>query len=125
VEKPTGIGAISGGYTGTAVVPSSGRASATLEMNVRRATGVASDVTTLAADGSGVAFVGEGDFTLSLKLSSEEATITIKLRGTSTISCSAQQRIVITMRGTGSAPKLGDVEIELEHEVGNTFCFED
>jgi hypothetical protein len=43
-----GAGAISGAYTGTAA--SSSEASATLGMSIRRATGVASDVTAVAPD---------------------------------------------------------------------------
>jgi hypothetical protein len=66
--------------------------------------------------------VGEGDFTLSLKLSPDKGNVTTKLRGTSTIACSAEQRIEVTMRGTGPASKFGDVEVELPHQVGNTSC---
>jgi hypothetical protein len=119
----TNAGGIIGPYSGTAEVAVPGRASATLEIRVQRATGVASEVTAVAAEGTGAAFVGEGDFTLSLKLSTKNGATSTKVRGTSTISCSAAQRILVTMRGTGSAPRLGDIEVELRHEVGNTICF--
>jgi hypothetical protein len=56
----TNAGGIIGPYNGTAEVPVPGRASATLEIRVQRATGVASEVTAVAAEGTGAAFVGEG-----------------------------------------------------------------
>ena len=122
-EGSTNAGRIIGTYSGTAEVPLPGRASATLEIRVQRAIGVASEVTAVAAEGTGAAFVGEGDFALSLKLSTSNGTTSTKVRGTSTISCSAAQRILVTMLGSGSAPRLGDIEVELRHEVGNTTCF--
>jgi hypothetical protein len=122
-EGSNTVGTIGGAYSGSAANSSSGRETATLGVRVRQKTGVTSGVTTVKADGSG-AFTGEGEFTLSLSLvTSEDRTITTKVRGTSAISCTAEGRIRVTMRGTGSAPRLGNVSVELQHEVGNTNCF--
>ena len=120
-SKP--VGTIGGAYSGSAANSSSGRETATLGVRVRQKTGVASGVTTVKADGSG-AFTGEGEFTLTLSLATAQGeTIAVKLRGTSTISsCTDEQLIQVTMRGTGSTPLLGTFNVVLQHEVGNTFC---
>jgi hypothetical protein len=123
-ENRKTVGTIAATYTGNVSQPGSGRATAALDVRLRSATGVVSKFTSVTADGSG-AFIGEGDFTLSLSLASSEnngATST-KVQGKTTISCSAEGRILATLRGTGSAPRLGNVEIELQHEVGSTHCF--
>jgi hypothetical protein len=122
-EGSSTVGTIDGGYSGTSSNPSSGHETATLGVRIQQKTGVVSGVTTVKADGIG-AFTGEGEFTLSLSLvTSEDRTIVTKVRGTSAISCTTEGRIRVTMRGTGSAPRLGNVSVELQHEVGNTNCF--
>jgi hypothetical protein len=122
-EGSSTVGTIGGGYSGTSSNASSGRETATLGVRIRQKTGVVSGVTTVKADGSG-AFTGEGEFTLSLSLvTSEDRTVVTKVRGTSAISCTAEGRIRVTMTGTGSAPRLGTVSVQLQHEVGNTNCF--
>jgi hypothetical protein len=99
-----------------------------LDLQITESTGLGSTVTGLGAEGSG-AFVDEGTFGLSVSLVLSGAKppdgVRLKtiLRGTSRISCSAAERILITQRGTGSTPRLGAIEAELQHEVGNTGCF--
>jgi hypothetical protein len=117
------VGTIAGAYTGEAQT-TSGKPTASLNLTVQRATGVASGLTGLAADGSGAAYLGEGEFALALKLQlpTRNGPISLKVQGTATISCSTQERIVVTLSGTGSSPQLADVEVQLRHEVGNTFC---
>jgi hypothetical protein len=39
------------------------------------------------------------------------------------MSCSSAERIVISLHGVGSTPRLGVLEAELQHEVGGTGCF--
>ena len=121
-ENRKTVGTIAATYTGNVSQPGSGRATAGLDVRLRSATGVVSKFTSVAADGSG-AFIGEGDFTLSLSLGENNGATSTKVQGKTTISCSAVGRILATLRGTGSAPRLGNVEIELQHEVGNTHCF--
>ena len=118
------VGTIAGAYTGEAQ-SASGKTTASLNLTVRRAIGVAEGLTgLLAADGSGAAYIGEGEFALALKLQlpTRNGPISLKVQGTATISCSTQERIVVTLSGTGSSPQLADVEVQLRHEVGNTFC---
>ena len=124
LETGSTVGMITGIYGGNASQSNPGRATATLGVQVRTTIGVASGVTGVRAETTG-ALTGEGAFTLSLSLSlpSQNGTIVAKVRGTSTISCSAEQRILVTMRGTGNAPRVGDIQVELQHEVGNTNCF--
>jgi hypothetical protein len=121
-EDGKNAGVITGTYTGSVSQPASGRGTAVLNVRVRNSTGVLSSIASLTADGSGT-FIGEGDFALSLLLSSQNEKISVKVQGTTTISCSAEGRILATLRGTGSTPRLGSIEIELRHEVGNTNCF--
>ena len=116
------IGSISGRYTGVASATSSGRATASLETEVRRVTGAVGGLVDFDAEGTG-AFLGEGEFTLTLRLSGSfpqqpnASTIHVKITGTSTISC-IDGTVVITMTGTGSSPRLGDLQVQLRHEIG-------
>lgn len=120
------VGTINGTYSGSSSNPIPGRATATLgNIQIRQATGVVSGVTTVKAEGSG-AFVDEGEFALTLSLlTSEGRTMVVKVRGTSALSCTAEGRIRVTMRGTGSDPRLGNVAVVLQHEVAESTCFED
>ena len=119
-------GTIEGTYTGEAVVSVPGNTNAALDLRISETSGVGSTITGLQADGTG-AFVGEGDFTLSLALASattkgpdgSKAT----LRGTSRLSCSASHLIAVTQHGTDSTPKFPEITIDLHHEVGLTGCF--
>lgn len=122
-EGGSPVGRIGAGYSGSSSDPIPGRATATLGVRIRQTTGVASGITVVKADGSG-AFTGEGEFTLTLSLATAQGeTIAVKLRGTSAISsCTDEQPIQVTMRGTGSTPRLGTVNVVLQHEVGNTVC---
>ena len=118
------VGTVTGLYDGEALQPTSGNPSAALSLRIQSATGRASSVVGLEGKGNGV-FVGEGDFTLSLSLSlsAQNGTRQAKVRGSATISCSEAERILVTMRGTGAVPQLGNIAVELRHEVGNTTCF--
>jgi len=118
------VGRVTGMYSGEALQPDSGNASSALSLRVQNATGRASSVVALEGKGNGV-FVGEGDFTLSLSLalSAQNGTRQAKVRGNARISCSAAGLILVTMHGTGTVPRLGDIAVELRHEVGNTACF--
>lgn len=122
-EGSSTVGTIGGAYSGSSSNPVPGRATATLGIQISQTTGVAYGITTAKADGSG-AFTGEGEFTLSLSFAtSQGGTIVAKVRGRSAISCSSEGRIWVTMRGTGSAPRIGNVAVELQHEVENGNCF--
>ena len=120
-------GTITGRYTGVASASSSGRATATLEPEVRRLTGAAGGLVDLEAEGTG-AFLGEGEFTLTLRLAGSfpdqpnASNIQVKISGTSAISCSDAGTIVVTMTGTGSSARLGDLRVELRHELGSAGC---
>ena len=124
LEGNNTAGTINGDYSGSSSNSIPGRATATLGIRIRNTTGAASGITAVKADGTG-AFIGEGTFTLSLSLATAQGSVVAKVQGTSVISsCSADQRIVVTMRGTGSAPRIGKVAVELQHEVGSTGCFD-
>ena len=120
-------GTVAGHYSGNATVAIPGRASAELDIQITERTGLGSPVIALDAEGDG-AFVDEGNFTLAVSIvlsgptPQSDRTLRTRLRGTTQISCSATERILVTQRGTGSAPGLGDIVAELHHEVGNTSC---
>ena len=120
-------GSINGNYTGQAVASLPGNTTTTLELSTVQSAGLGSNVTGLQASGSG-AFIDEGDFSLSLSLtsptlkSSDGSVVKVTLRGTSRISCNAAHHIVVTQHGTGSTPRIGDVIVDEQHEVANTNC---
>jgi hypothetical protein len=119
-------GTIKGTYTGQAVASVPGNTNATLDLHISETTGLGSTITELQADGTG-AFVGEGDFTLSLALASaatkSPGPSRATFKGTSRLSCSAASHlIVVTQHGTDSTPKFLQVTIDLQHEVGPTAC---
>ena len=121
-----GLGTITGRYTGTAV-STDGRTDADLDLQITDSSGLGSDVTELDASGSG-AFVDHGEFTLSLsimvsssKRSDGSTRVRTILRGTSGVSCTGG-RILITQRGTGSTPRLGTIEVVLQHVLGSAGC---
>jgi hypothetical protein len=115
-------GTIKGTYSGeaTAVVP--GNTTATLEMQISETSGYGSAISGLLAEGSG-AFVGEGDFSLTVSLSSAaRQDVKATLRGTSRLSCAASQRILVTQHARASTPKFVELTIDMQHEVGRTGC---
>jgi len=118
-------GTITGTYTGQAVAAIPGTTTAALDMLVSSTTGPIGTVTGLAASGSG-AFLGGGDFSLTLTVSTSTIKQDIKatLRGTSTLSCSSASRPLVTQHGTGSTSKFIAVTIDMQHEVGNAGCIQ-
>ena len=118
-------GTVTGTYTGLAVAAVPGNTTATLTFVITETSGIGSAVTGLQASGAG-AFVGEGDFTLSLTLESSTSKaidgLKTMLRGTSRVSCSASHLIVVTQHGTQSTPKFLEMTIDLQHEVGQSGC---
>jgi len=117
-------GTIEGTYTGEAVVSVPGNTNAALDLLISGTSGVGTTITGLQADGTG-AFVGEGDFTLSLALASAAKKLDgsrAMLRGTSQLSCSTSHLIVVTQHATDSTPKFPEITIDLHHEVGNAGC---
>jgi hypothetical protein len=119
-------GTVKGTYTGRAVASAPGNTTAALELQIAETSGAGSAVTGLQAEGTG-AFVDEGDFTLSLRLASSTSKsvdgLKATLRGTSRLSCSASNRILVIQDATQSTPKFLEVKIDLQHEVGSTQCF--
>lgn len=121
------LGTVTGQYSGSATIH--GQTSTDLDVEITATTGIGSTVTELAVEGSG-AFVDEGDVTLVLSFvlsgatPSGDAVIRMIVRGTSRISCSAAERILVTQRAVGSTPRVGTIEIQLQHEVVNTECFD-
>jgi|SRR5688572_4609988 hypothetical protein len=121
------LGTVTGQYSGSATID--GQTSADLDVEITATTGIGSTVTELDVEGRG-AFVDEGDVTLFLSFVLSGATpsgdgvIRMIVRGTSRISCSAAQRILVTQRAVGSTPRVGTIEIQLQHEVVNTECFD-
>jgi hypothetical protein len=118
-------GTVKGTYTGQAVAAVPGNTTAALDMEISETSGAGSKVTGLQAEGTG-AFVGEGDFTISLTLESSTSKavdgLKATLRGTSRVSCSASHRILVTQHATQSTPKFLEIAIDLQHEVGRTGC---
>jgi hypothetical protein len=120
---PDGAGTVSGTYTGQASVPDSGKTTAALSLTITSKTGFGSNTTGASGEGSGGAFVGEGDFTLSLSLgfSGPKDGFTVKtlIRGSSQVSC-VNSHTVVTLRGSNSAsaPRLGQIDVEFRHEAG-------
>ena len=108
------------------VVSVPGNTNAALDLHISETSGVASAITGLQADGTG-AFVGEGNFTLSVTLASSTTKLLDGLRttfrGTSQLSCSASNLIVVTQHGIDSTPKFLEITIDLQHQVGLTGCF--
>jgi hypothetical protein len=121
------VGSVLGTYTGQADAPASGNTTAKLDLQITNASGIGAGVSRLQSDGGTGAFVGEGDFTLSLEFAfaSTKSTddIHMKLKGTAQISCSESNRILVTLHGTDSTSKFVEITIDLHHEVGFTTCF--
>ena len=126
-DGPDGAGGtVTGTYTGQASVPETGKATASLDFSITGSSGFGSNVTAVSGEGTG-GFAGEGDTTLSLTLvfstpnPSDGLTTKTMIRGSSAVSC-VNQRIVVTLSGTESTPRLGQVNVTLRHEVAGGGC---
>jgi hypothetical protein len=125
LRAPDGsVGAVNGTYTGRAIAAVPGNTTAALDLHIGQTTGLGTSISSLQAEGSG-AFVDEGDFRLAVTFNSADRPGNggrAILRGTSRLSCSASHLIVVTQHGTQSAPKFGEIAIDLRHEVEHTGC---
>ena len=117
------VGTVTGTYSGEAVVPVPGTARATLELHITQTSGLGSTITAIEAEGTG-SFVDEGNFALSLLLTSSltKSPLRLTVRGTSRLSCSASDRILVTLHGTDSARGFLEITADLQHEVEQTEC---
>ncbi len=117
------VGTVKGTYTGEAVVSEHGSRTATLELQITETSGIGSAVTAIEAEGTR-AFIDEGDFALSLLLTSSltKSPLRVTLRGTSHVSCSASHRILVTLHGTDSTRGFLEITADLQHEVERTAC---
>jgi hypothetical protein len=117
------VGTVKGTYSGEAIVSEHGVRTATLELQITQTTGIGSTITAIEAEGTR-AFVDEGDFALSMLLTSSltKSALRVTIRGTSHVSCSASHRIQVTMHGTDSARGFLEVTADLQHEVERTGC---
>jgi hypothetical protein len=121
------VDSFGGDYTGLASVSSSGRPTATLDLNVSTGTGVfAGALGSLSGVGAG-AFIGEGPFSLGLDgfistTLDRRFRVKLEVTGTSSASCSPPN-IVLTLNGTGDAAKVGNVQTQFNHVVvGSANC---
>jgi hypothetical protein len=121
-----GTDGISGTYSGTAL-SSSGSDRASLTLQITGGTGVYAGASgTLSASGTG-AFTGEGAFSLDVRgdatlAGGRRVHVSINLSGTSSVSCSALDQILVTQTGAGSMGRAGRVSAPLQHEVEQTGC---
>jgi len=117
------VGTLKGTYTGEAIVPAHGSKSTVLELQITETSGIGSTITAVAAEGSR-AFIDEGDFALSLSLTSSltKSPLRLMVRGTSHVSCSASHRILLTLHGTDSTRGFLDITADLQHEIERTGC---
>jgi len=117
------VGTLQGTYTGEAAVSEHGNKSATLELQITGTSGIGATVTAIQGEGTR-AFIDEGDFALSLLLTSSltKSPLRVTLRGMSRVSCSASHRILLTLHGTDSTRGFLDITADLQHEVGQTMC---
>ena len=117
-----------GTYVGEMIDPIHGRTSMTLQLTFTDGTGEFDGASgTLEAKGS--VDTDDGTFVLSSfqgVVSTTAAPSGVMFRatvsGTSSLSCSAAGRIVLTLRGQGTGARAGRVDAELSGEIGNTEC---
>jgi hypothetical protein len=122
---------LTGTYVGDVTAPLAGQPTATLRFAVIGGTGVFQGATgTFEGAGSG-AFTGEGNFVLaslsgsvSLPTAPAESRFRLTIVGSSTLSCSPNNRIVLTLRGQGTVPMIGRVDAQLTSELERTTCFD-
>jgi len=117
------VGTVKGTYTGEALVAAHGSQTAILELQITETSGIGSTVTAIDADGTR-AFIDEGDFALSLRLTSSlaKSPLRVTVRGTSHVSCSASHRIQVTLQGTDSTRGFLEATADLHHEVEQSAC---
>jgi len=117
------VGTVTGTYTGEAIVSEHGSATATLDLQITETSGIGSTVTAIAAEGSRE-FVDEGPFVLSLTLTSSltKSPLRATVKGTSRLSCSSSNLIVVHMHGTDWARGFLEITADLQHEVERTGC---
>jgi hypothetical protein len=119
------VGTVKGTYAGDAVVSEHGSQTATLHLQITETSGIGSTISAIEAEGTRH-FIDEGDFALSLLLTSSltKSPLRVTLRGTSQVSCSASTppRILVTLHGTDSARGFLEITADLQHEVERTGC---
>ena len=117
------VGTVKGTYAGEAVVAANGGQTAILQLQITETSGIGSTVTAIEADGTR-AFIDEGDFALSLLLTSSltKSPLRVTVRGTSHVSCSASNRILVTLQGTDSTRGFLEITADLHHEVEQSAC---
>ena len=118
---------LTGTYTGRATVPQSRPATVTFDLRVTGGSGAFQGASgTLRGDGTG-AFAGEGTFSLSLKgplsLAGKPGSSNVQtdISGTARTSC-VGGRIQVTLQGSGSSNRFGNVTETLTHVLGNAAC---
>jgi hypothetical protein len=115
-------GTITGIYSGQATAAAPGNTTAALDMHIAGTSGYGSAVSELLAEGVG-GFVGEGDFSLTLKLSTAtRQDLKVTLRGTSTASCAGSHQLLVTQHSSASTSKFAEIAVDMHHEVGGTGC---
>ena len=117
------VGTVKGTYSGEAVASEHGIGTAMLEVQITETTGIGSTITAIQADGTR-AFVDEGDFALSMLLTSSltKSPLRVTVRGMSHLSCSASHRIQVAMHETDSTRGFLGITADLQHEVERTGC---
>ena len=117
------VGTVKGTYSGEAVVSEHGVPTATLQLQITETSGIGSTITAIEADGTR-AFAGGGDFALSMLLTTSltKSPVRVTLRGTSQVSCTALNKIQVTMHGTDSTRGFLEITGDFQHEVGNAGC---
>lgn len=120
-------GSLSGTYTGQASTSSSRRSTASLELDVNGGLDAFQGATgSLHGDGTG-AFVGGGDFSLSLDgfistlAQPEPFRVRAKINGAAAIICEPPT-FWVSLTGEGYSVKLGDLTAAFRHAVTNAGC---
>jgi hypothetical protein len=113
-----GVGTVKGTYGGEVVVSEHGSQTATLHLQITETSGIGSTISAIEAEGTRH-FIDEGDFALSLLLTSSltKSPLRVTIRGTSQLSCSASQLILVTLHGTDSTRGFLEITADLQHEV--------
>ncbi|NOT25046.1 MAG: hypothetical protein HOP16_02985 [Acidobacteria bacterium] len=124
-------GDLTGTYGGLVRVPDTGRPTAALTLVVTGGSNLFAGASgTLVGDGRG-AFVTGGDFNLSvdgtLRTSAQPggSRLRVNISGIATVplTCSASNRRLSQLQGTGNIPNLGRSTMQLESEIVQTNCF--
>ena len=124
-------GDVTGTYEGAARVPSTGRQTAVLTLNVTGGSSAFAGATgTLVGEGGG-AFVTGGDFKLSVDGTVRTSArpggsrLHINVSGTATVplTCSDNNHRLSQMQGVGTIPNVGRATMALESEIVETICF--